>query len=285
MDDIIKRLGDLGDPSYKGIVAVIDILLVTFLIYRVLKLVRGTRAWKILIGIGVFVLALFLSERLQLNTLHWILERVSVLGPVALVILLLPELRQAIEGFARIGLLPERLLAGDSATHSTLEEIVEAATDMSQRKIGALIVIEREERLDDVVRNGVPLKAEVSAALLEAIFYHGNPLHDGAAIIRNDLVYAAACRLPLSENPTLGAQYHMRHRAGIGVSENADCVVLIVSEERGQVSVAVNGELTVAEDSEDLKKMLTGLLTKPEDGARVRRRFGRRTPDEETAAP
>jgi diadenylate cyclase len=280
LDDIIRRLGDLTDPSYKGIVAVIDILLVTFLIYRVLKLVRGTRAWKILIGIGVFVLALFLSERLQLNTLHWILERVSVLGPVALVILLLPELRQAIEGFARIGLLPERLLAGDSATHSTLEEVIEAATDMAHRKIGALIVIEREERLDDIARNGVPLKAEVTAALIEAIFYHGNPLHDGAAIIRNDLVYAAACRLPLSENPTLDAQYHMRHRAAIGVSENADCVVIVVSEERGDVSIAVNGELHSSKNIDDLRAMLAGLLIKEEDTQRPRRRFGKKASEE-----
>lgn len=265
------------DPSMRGVMAVIDILLVAFLIYRLLKLVRGTRAWKVLIGIGVFVLALFLSDLFQLRTLHWILEKASVLAPVALVILLLPELRQAIEGFAKIGLLPERLLTGENSTsHTILDEIVEAAENMAKRNIGALIVIEREEKLTEVARNGVPLNAEVTAALLEAVFYHGNPLHDGAAIIRKDHLLAAACRLPLSENPLLDAQYHMRHRAGVGVSESADCVVVIVSEERGEVSLAVDGELIHCKSSEELKEKLKSLVSSASEERGPRRMFGRR---------
>ncbi len=261
----------------RGVMAVIDILLVAFLIYRLLKLVRGTRAWKVLIGIGVFVGALFLSEKLELHTLHWILEKASVLAPVALVILLLPELRQAIEGFAKIGLLPERLLTGESSTsHTVLDEIVEASENMARRNIGALIVIEREEQLNEVARNGVPLNAEVTAALIEAIFYHGNPLHDGAAIIRKDNLLAAACRLPLSENPLLGAQYHMRHRAGVGVSEAADCVVIIVSEERGECSIAVDGELIHCKSGEDLKNRLQSLVATSGDDRAARRMFGRK---------
>lgn len=257
--------------------SVLDILLVTFLIYRLLKMVRGTRAWKVLIGIIVFVAALVISEKLGLQTLHWILEKATVLAPVAVVILLLPELRQALEGFAKLGLWPERFISGgQSVEEQVIDELVQATEQMSKEKIGALIVIERGESLDHIARNGVPVNAQVTAPLVGAIFYHGNPLHDGAALIRKDKLISAACRLPLSENPSLDSHLHMRHRAGVGMTEQSDCISLIVSEERGQISVSVGGNLKRMKDAEALKVELTDLLGENSEGGGVGRVFRRR---------
>lgn len=284
MDDILRRLSELWAPGWKGVIGVIDILLVALLIYRLLKMVRGTRAWKVLIGILVFVLALFLSEKLQLRTLHWVLEKASVLAPVALVILLLPELRQAIEGFAKLGLWPERLLTGESPFAEGIQnEIVTAAAAMSAQRIGAIILIERTERLDEIAQTGVPLNAQVTAALLEAIFYHGNPLHDGAAVVRRDKVLAAGCRLPLSDNPAIASHYHMRHRAGLGITEASDCVAVIVSEERGKITVATHGQMKTLNDPEELRGELAELLSSSSQATGARSVFRRRKPAEEAA--
>lgn len=261
MDDIIRRLSELWAPNWKGPISVIDILIVAFLVYRLMMMVRGTRAWKILIGIGVFVLALYLSEILQLRTLHWLLEKATLLAPVALVILLLPELRQAIEGFAKLGLWPEKFLGSEyGPNEATVDAILAAAATMSEQKIGALIVIERTEQLNDVIKTGVPLNAKVSSALLEAVFYDGNPLHDGAAVIRKDQLVSAACRLPLSEDATISSQYHMRHRAGLGISENSDAAAVIVSEERGEIAVAIGGQIQAYTSLDELRIALNRLM-------------------------
>ncbi len=262
MNDIWQRLSGLWDLSPRGFINVIDILLVTFLVYRILKLVRGTRAWRVILGIGFFLLALFLSDRLQLRTLHWILDKASLLGPVALAILLLPELRQALEGFARLGLWPERFIGSQSSiAKETIEELVKAALDLSEKRIGALIVIERINRLEDVAQNGVPVQAIATAPLLGAIFFEGNPLHDGAAVIRGNQVIAAACRLPLSESPTLASHLHMRHRAAVGITEQSDCVVIVVSEERGVVSFVEDGKLMIVANGPALTEKLTEAMS------------------------
>lgn len=257
MRDVFERLSELWEPSLQGFINVIDVLLVTYLVYRLLKLIRGTRAWRVVLGIAMFIVALIASERLQLRTLHWVLDKATLLAPVALVILFLPELRQAVEGFARIGFLPERVFGSDPAMGANaMEELIAAVTEMQEQRTGALIVLERSVYLDDIAQNGVPVNATLTSALLGAIFYHGNPLHDGAAVIRRNQVLAAACRLPLSESLHLDNHLHMRHRAGIGISEQADCVVVIVSEERGQVSVAIDGVLTTMKSTADLRNLL-----------------------------
>ena len=236
---------------------VIDILLVAFVVYKLLALVRGRRAWNVIIGIGFFALALFLSDIFQLRTLNWILEKATLLAPVALVLLFLPELRQAIEGFAKFGTWSGRLITGDtSLRRQTLEEIIKATEEMAKTHTGALIVIERQSSLEEIATNGVQVKGIVTAELLSTIFYEGNPLHDGAVVICEDEVLAAACRLPLSESNRLGNKYHMRHRAGIGVSEVKDCVVLIVSEERGAISLAIDGNLESIPNAEKLRERL-----------------------------
>jgi diadenylate cyclase len=256
LNDILRRLQELKQLSLENLINLIDILLVAYVVYRILSLIRSTRAWRILGGIVIFVAALFLSDYLQLKTLHWLLDKATLLAPVALVILLLPELRQTLEGFAKLGLWPERLGGDARAAASTVEEIVAAVAEMAAANVGSLIVIERGSKLEDVAANGVQLNAQVSAPLLGSIFYEGNPLHDGAAIIRQDAVVAAACRLPLSEDIRLDHHLHMRHRAGLGISEQADCVVVIVSEERGTISVAVDGALRKLDSHGELREVL-----------------------------
>ena len=240
-----------------GLVSVIDVLLVAYVNYRILKLVRGKRAWRIVVGIFVFVVALVASDYLQLHTLHWMLDKAALLAPVALVILFLPELRQAVEGFGRLGGWTERLISSQLPMESsTVQELCKAIEEMSEHRVGALIAIERSTSLQQIADTGIPVHARVTAPLIGAIFYHGNPLHDGAVVIRGDRVVSAACQLPMSDSDAIPGHYHMRHRAGIGMSENSDAIVLIVSEERGEISVAVEGELTVADSAFDLKELL-----------------------------
>jgi len=258
-------------------VYVIDILLVAYVNYRLLKLIRGKRAWRIVLGIIVFIGALVVSDWLQLKTLHWILDKATLLAPVALVILFLPELRQAVEGFGKLGVWTERLITQQKGTSSgTLGEIATAVAEMADQRIGALIVIERGTALQDIADNGTPIHGKVTAPLIGAMFYHGNPLHDGAIIVRGDEVVSAACRLPMSESGAIDPHYHMRHRAGIGMSEQSDAVVIIVSEERGEIAVAIEGELAVVSDEAELREMLVEELKEYQPKQRKRKRRKRK---------
>lgn len=265
MNDLLRRLQDLAQPTWENFVHVVDILIVAFVLYRILVLVRSTRAWRILTGIVIFILLLFMSDYLQLRTLHWLLEKATLLGPVALVILFLPELRQALEGFGKLRLIgdvgPKH---GIVAAARTVEEIVGAVSELAGARLGALIVLERNDNLQEIISNGVSLDAEVSAALLGSIFFGTNPLHDGAVVIRNDRLVAAACRLPLSESTYIDKHVHMRHRAGIGMSEQADCLVIVVSEERGTISISQNGTLVRISDSAELRTILNHELRGPD---------------------
>ncbi len=265
MDEILLRLSELLRFSTESLWQLFDIALVTYLIYRLLILVRNTRAWRILLGIVVFVAALFLSDLLQLRTMHWVLDRATALAPVALVILLLPELRQTLEGFARLGLWTSRLGGPNvNASARAIDDLVAGVTELAKERVGAIIVIERANPLSDIIANGVPLDAQLTAALLNAIFYKGNPLHDGAAIIRGEKIVAAACQLPLSLSEDVSKKVHMRHRAGIGISEQSDCIAVIVSEERGTISLAIEGRMTMCEGVNELRELLNHELRGPE---------------------
>ena len=259
MKDAIRQISSIRNLSvYEILIQLVDIGLVAFLLYRLLLLVRGTRAWRILIGVFAFLIVLFVADRLELHTLHWILDKATILGPVALVILFLPELRQAIEGFGKISPLGILELGAheDHLQAKTIEEIVSAISELQQESVGALIVIEKAAKLDEIASNGVMLNAEVSASLLGSIFYGENPLHDGAVIIRGDRVVAAACRLPLSDSTHLDTHVHMRHRAAVGISEATDVVVVVVSEERGTISVAQEGALMRLGSTNELREVL-----------------------------
>ncbi len=279
MNETFKPLIELfREVSWRSVVSIIDILLVTYLVYRLFSLVRGGRALRIVAGIGIFLFTLFLSKWLQLDTLHWLLEKATLLGPVALVILLLPELRQALEGFGQLGLWTQKLVGSErmDVKAETVEQIVAAAAEMSAARIGALIVVEQTNPLTDVVASGVALNAQLSTALLVSIFYEGNPLHDGAAVLRGDIIVSAACRLPLSDNTRLDPSLHMRHRAGIGVSENHDCLVIIVSEERGTISVVRDGHLRRMAGHIELREVLNRELrhvSENEESVEPRRRL------------
>jgi diadenylate cyclase len=258
----------------RTVIQVIDIVVVAYLVYRLLMLVRGTRAWRIIGGIFIFVVLLMGSAYLQLTTLHWILDKATVLAPVALVILLLPELRLALEGFGKLGFWPQMFGAAfETRTESrTVEEIVSAVGELAAQSVGALIVIERGAPLDEIVANGVRLDAKVSAPLLGSIFYEKNPLHDGAVVIRGDTIVAAACRLPLSESSRLDQTVHMRHRAAVGVTELLDCIAIAVSEERGTISIASEGRLRRLASHVELGDLLNRELRSPQEGkVRMRR--------------
>lgn len=260
--------------TQQAVINVVDILLVAYVLYRILKLVRGKRAWRIVVGLLVFVVALVGSEQLQLHTLHWVLDKAALLAPVALVILFLPELRQAVEGFGKLGGWTERLIAAQRQTGSdTVQQICAAVGEMAEHRIGALMVIERTTSLQEVADNGIPVHARVTAPLLGAIFYHGNPLHDGAVVLRGDEIVAAACRLPMSDSRVIPPHYHMRHRAGLGISEHTDAIVLIVSEERGEIALAYEGNIRILEDELELRKYLERELRDPKE---IRRRHRER---------
>lgn len=246
----------------------LDTLLVAFLIYRLLLLAKGTRAYQVLIGLLVFVLALYLSDALGLETIHWLLDRMTTLGPVALVILFFPELRRVLETIGRVEFWRSSLGVGADAApiQRAINEVVSAVQQMARDRIGALIVWERKDRIDvgasGARPHGVELQAEVTSPLLRTIFYPGSPLHDGAVILRGAEIVEAAVYFPeISQNPDIPNTMHTRHRAGIGVTETSDCVAIIVSEENGQITVAVDGAWTQNVDADHLRRLLNDLLT------------------------
>ncbi|MBL8048631.1 MAG: TIGR00159 family protein [Chthonomonas sp.] len=262
MNEISQRLTSLWPLTGESLLQVVDILLVALILYKLISMVRSSRAWRLLIGIIVFVAALIISDMLQLRTLHWILDKATLLAPVALVILFLPELRKTLEGFGKLGEFTERGQTPKDGvmSYATLEEIVAAVAELSSTKTGALIVLERGGDLDDICQTGVPLRAQVTASLLGSIFFDQGPLHDGAAVIRRNEIAAAACRLPLSESPHIASHLHMRHRAGIGLSEQIDAFVIVVSEERGTIGLAQSGVMETFADSNSLRDRLKKTL-------------------------
>jgi diadenylate cyclase len=239
--------------------AVLDIAVVAYFIYRLILLAKGKRAWFILIGLGVFFLMLLLSEAGGLMTLNWILKQVTPLGPIAILVLFYPELREVLEKLGRAEFWGSALPVANNHRQDmteAIEEVVRAVGQLAPMKIGALIVLEREAMLDDIIATGTHMDAEVSSQLLATIFHHGTPLHDGAVIIRNNRIVAAECRLPLSESSNVAPNVHLRHRAAMGLSENSDAVVVVVSEERGTISVAVNGKLLPGFSPDKLRQKL-----------------------------
>ena len=247
----------------------VDILIVAYLFYRLLMLVRGTRAWRIIMGLFIFYAVWFISDKLHLHTLHFLLSQTMVLGPVALAVLFLPELRQAAEGLGKLDRWTPMLVANErpKSRAKTVEELVAAISELSASQVGALVVVERTSSLAEIAANGVDLHAKVSAPLLVSIFYDQNPLHDGAVIIQGDMILAAACRLPLSESSRLDTTLHMRHRAAVGVTEGHDCLSIVVSEERGTIRVAQEGKLRIIESTVELRELLNARLRddKPEE--------------------
>ena len=257
---------------------VLDILLVAAVLYWLIMLSKRTRAWKIIWGLLIFLLLVFLTDRLQLHTLNYLLRSFLPLGPVAIVILFYPELRHALENMGQLAGWGTRFaLLEKEDTTSLIPVVVRAACRMSERQIGALIVIMREDALDDIAATGTRLDATVSEELLLSIFTPGGPLHDGAVLIRGNRVIAAGCTLPLSESTQLGTMIHTRHKAALGVAEESDAAVVVVSEETGTISLALEGKLYRGLNEDSLTqwlKSISGISEQPSERSRFARKVG-----------
>ncbi len=247
-----------------GIWDVIDILILAYLIYRVIWFVRRTSSYNLTKGVLVLLAAVVLANALDLTMIKFLLNRAVELGLIALVILFQPELRRLLE---RMGSsLTSNHTAASSVMETAISQTVLACKEMSASRTGALIVFERNVNLNSVMGTGTVINADVSAELLKNMFFNKAPLHDGAVIIRDTRIAAAGCVLPLTQSTNLSKELGMRHRAGIGLSEQSDAVVVIVSEETGSISMAVDGMLKRHLTASTLDRLLHSELVKEEDG-------------------
>lgn len=263
---------------FRGFRSGADVFIVWYLIYRLMMLAKGTRAWQIITGLLVLLAVLAFSSWAQLSALTWILKQMLFLGPLAIVILFYPELRHTLEEVGRLGFWGKGFTGLDRENLSQMVgELVRTAGQLSDKKIGALIVLERETGLSDVIETGTIVNADVNAELLTTLFYPGSPLHDGAVVIRHNRIVAAGCTLPLSENRDIAAQQvHTRHKAALGISEQSDALVLVVSEETGIVSLMLAGKMRRGRRGDVLRQDLLGAFHGQE--RTVGRRRGLRFP-------
>ena len=262
MEGILYLLQQLkGMVTPIGIFDIIDILIMAFIIYKLIMLIRRTSSGAVAKGVLVFIVAMWISSMIQLNTVSFLLGKLVEWGGVALVVIFQPEIRRFLEQMGRTSL-------GQVFTHAeerneldgAITQTVEAYASLSKSKTGALMVFERKNMLDDAIKTGTALDCSVSAELLKNIFWNKAPLHDGAVIVRGGRIVGAGCMLPMSGNVNLSRELGMRHRAGIGASEHTDAVVAIVSEETGSISVAVGGMLKRHLAPETLERLLRNEL-------------------------
>lgn len=260
---------------------IVEIAIISFLVYHILVWVKNTRAWSLLKGVLVIAVFLLLAALFNMNTILWIAENVVGIAAMAIIVILQPELRRALEELGRKNLISS-LIPFDSGktdvghfADRTINEIAKACVEMGKVKTGALIVIERSQSLAEYERTGIDIDAIVSSQLLINIFEHNTPLHDGAVIIRSNRVTSATCYLPLSDNMQLGKELGTRHRAGVGISEVTDSMTVIVSEETGRISIAMGGKLVRNLDGEGLKENLRMIQDKPVEEKKRKRWKGR----------
>jgi diadenylate cyclase len=244
---------------------IFDILIVAMAFYKLFMLIRETRAEQLTKGIFVLFALTKISEWLEFYTLNFILDTTMTVGVLAILIVFQPELRRALEYIGRSRFFTKSFseIKGESLKE-VFDEIVDAVASLSRQKIGALIVIERETGLNEVVETGTRIQGKVSSDLLINIFIPNTPLHDGAVIIKDDIIKAAACFLPLTDNASLSKDLGTRHRAALGISERSDCLAIVVSEETGSISIAENGSLARYLDTKTLKQILMDMY-KPKD--------------------
>jgi diadenylate cyclase len=237
---------------------VLDVGIVAFLLYEVLLLLRGTRAAQMALSGGFLLALFFLSEWMQLETVNWLIRNLASYVVIAIIVLFQADIRRALAHFGRLPLFSylERL----EAANETVEELVVSATNLSARRLGAIIVLERRIGLRNYIESGIPLDATLTYDLLGSIFQTGSPLHDGAVIVQGDRVAAAACFLPLSVNPQVSRALGTRHRAALGLTEENDAVAIVVSEETGDISLALGGMLERRLSGDQLRDRLKTLL-------------------------
>lgn len=269
---IYRTTMDFGD--------VLEILIVALVLYYVLVWMKTTRAWALLKGLAVIFVFLIVAYLLQMNTILWMAQNILSFAIIALIIVLQPELRKALEELGKKNFIAQ-MLPFDTTHHAeekfsekTIQEIVKACVEMGRARTGALIVIEQQISLKEYERTGIDIDGIVSSQLLINIFEHNTPLHDGAVIVRGNRITSATCYLPLSDSLYLSKDLGTRHRAGVGISEATDSLTIIVSEETGKISAAFEGNLTRNLDSDSLKEQMRKILNK--DGEQTKsRKWGR----------
>ena len=275
----MSMLNNIGLPQSFHLTYIVEILILTVIIYELLIWVKNTRAWTLLKGIVVVTAFALISYFFHLTTLTWLMSKTAGVLVTVVVIVFQPELRRALEQLGRKNIIFS--IFGTSAVIAEEDrrsrdkinsEIVKAVFEMSKVKTGALIVMEKKVILNEYERTGIPIDALISSQLLMNIFEHNTPLHDGAVFIRNQRVVAATCYLPLSDNMELSKELGTRHRAGVGISEVSDSLTIIVSEETGAVSIAESGKLTRSVSSDDLKAKLAEITQSVDDGKRKKLR-------------
>lgn len=248
---------------------IVEIIILTFLVYHILVWIKNTRAWALLKGVIMIAVFILIAAFFKMNTILWIVTNVFNIAAIAIVVMLQPELRKAMEELGQKNFFSAMLpfdsnkSEGGRFSDRTINEIVKASVEMGKVKTGALIVIEKDQSLSEYERTGIDVDGIVSSQLLINIFEHNTPLHDGAVIVRGNRIVSATCYLPLSDNMSLSKELGTRHRAGVGISEVTDSLTVIVSEETGKISVAYNGQLERGMDAERLKVRLAEIQNKP----------------------
>ena len=257
-DNILAYIKSLQANPFELITLIIDLALVIFLVYCFFRMVKGSRAWQLIKGIALLIVITWVSGLLNLKILNWILTGIMNLGVIAIIVIFQPELRRGLEQLGTNKITKFFGIDKDISTKTKedIYKIVIAATELSKAKTGALIVIERDIKIQDIIATGIPMGAEVSPQLLVNIFEPKTPLHDGAVVISGNKIAAAACVLPLADDKDIAKELGTRHRAAIGISKESDSIVVVVSEETGKISIAKDGTL-IADLREDvLKKIL-----------------------------
>ncbi|MEP7104255.1 MAG: diadenylate cyclase CdaA [Chloroflexota bacterium] len=255
-----------------GPVEVLDVMLVSFILYQLLRLVRGTQAIQLIVGLAVLVMVGVAASALNLILLSWLFRNAAPFIVIAIIVLFQPELRRILDQVGRIGHLGRPLGAfTDPLRSRSMQEVIRAVERLAARRTGALVAFEREVGLEDYAATGVRINGEVSSEFLQSIFFPNSPLHDGAVIIRGSQILAAGCLLPLPEEGTVRERLGTRHRAAIGLSLASDALIVVVSEETGSISLVENGTITRNLDAEGLRRRLTGSIekVKPQTGRRL----------------
>lgn len=238
------------------VINAVDILLVWFVIYKLITVIRGTKAVQLLKGIFVIVIVRGLSELLGFNTLAWMMEQVMLWGVLGVIIIFQPELRRALEQLGRGRLFARGNLQENEEQDRLIEAVTKSVSYMAKRRIGALITFEKETGMGDYIETGIPMDSHLTSELLINLFIPNTPLHDGAVIVQKNRIAAAACYLPLSESPFISKELGTRHRAALGVSEVTDSITVVVSEETGAISITTNGELQRNLELEEFSKLI-----------------------------
>ena len=247
---------------------IVEIIIISFLVYHVLVWIKNTRAWSLLRGIVIILVFVFLAALFDMTTILWIAKNVTGIAVTALLIVFQPELRKALEQLGKTTVLSGLIqfdngrVSGEMFSDKTIDELIRASYEMGKAKTGALIVVQNKDPLTEYELTGILIDALVSSQLLINIFEHNTPLHDGAVVVKGNRVVAATCYRPLSDNMELSKELGTRHRAGVGISEATDSLTIIVSEETGRVSVAMNGELHRNIDADFLRSKLAILQSK-----------------------